>query len=140
MNDMVIALIFVMGLGVGVLSGMMGVGGGVVMVPAMVFFFSINQHLAQGISLLVIIPTAVVGVWTLHKKGLVDFRLAGYLAAGSILGSAAGANFAQVIPALELKKVFGIFLMIIGIRMLSAAWKTFRANQDTASGTNSGGK
>jgi uncharacterized membrane protein YfcA len=107
-----------MGLGTGVLSGLMGVGGGVVLVPMMVFILGTAQHLAQGISMLFIIPTALSGLWHLYKSKLVDLRVAGLVAAGAIVGTAISANVVQYIPSAELKKAFGCFVLYSGFRMV----------------------
>jgi uncharacterized membrane protein YfcA len=116
----VIALTFAVGLVGGVLSGLLGIGGGVVMVPLMVFVLGIGQHMAQGISMLVIIPTAAVALWHFHKDKLVDYRMAGLLALGAISGALISANFVQYIPASDLKKLFGIFIIYTGVRMVTA--------------------
>jgi uncharacterized membrane protein YfcA len=116
----VIALTFAVGLVGGVLSGLLGIGGGVVMVPLMVFVLGIGQHMAQGISMLVIIPTAAVALWHFHKDKLVDYRMAGLLALGAISGTLISANFVQYIPASDLKKLFGIFIIYTGVRMVTA--------------------
>lgn len=108
-----------MGVGTGILSGLLGVGGGVVLVPMLVFILGTAQHLAQGISMLFIIPTALSGLWHLHKNKLVDLRIAGLVAAGSIVGAAVSANFVQYIPAAELKKLFGVFVLYSGFRMVA---------------------
>jgi uncharacterized protein len=109
-----------MGIGLlaGVLSGLLGIGGGAVLVPLMVFVLGITQHTAQGVSLLVIIPTAMAGVWRFHQDKLVDYRMAAYLAAGSVLGMLVSANFVQLIDGAILKKIFGIFVLIVGARMI----------------------
>ncbi len=107
----------------GILSGLLGIGGGVVMVPLMVFILGIGQHMAQGISLLVIIPTAAVALWHFHKNKMVDYRMAGLLALGAIVGALISANFVQYIPASDLKKLFGIFIIYTGIRMVTAKAK-----------------
>jgi Predicted permeases len=106
------------GLAAGILSGLLGVGGGLVLVPIMVFLLGISQHVAQGVSLLVIIPTAASGLWHLHKEKLVDYRTAGLLSAGAIVGAIISANIVQDIPAVALKKIFGIFIVIMGGRMI----------------------
>ncbi len=114
---------FVVGLVGGVLSGLLGIGGGVVMVPLMVFVLGIAQHMAQGISMLVIIPTAMVALWHFHKDKLVDYRMAGLLASGAICGALVSANFVQYIPGSDLKKLFGVFIIYTGIRMVTAKSK-----------------
>jgi len=107
----------------GILSGLLGIGGGVVMVPLMVFVLGIAQHTAQGISMLVIIPTALVAIWHFHKDKLVDYRMAGLLAIGAISGALFSANFVQYISGNDLKKLFGIFIIYTGIRMIAAKAK-----------------
>ena len=106
------------GVGIGILSGLLGVGGGVVLVPMLVLVLGAEQHLAQGISMLFIIPTALSGLYQLVKCQLVDFRVAMFVAAGSLAGALISANFAQDIPAADLKKLFGVFVSYTGIRMI----------------------
>lgn len=106
------------GLIMGISSGLMGVGGGIILIPVLVLGFGITQHLAQGISLAVIIPTAIAGLITFHRKGLVDYPRASLLATGAVVGALCSAGYVQYIPEAILKKVFGVFLAIIGISML----------------------
>lgn len=105
----------------GILSGLLGLGGGVILIPIMLFILHMSQHTAQGISLLVIIPTALAGIWQLHKAGLVNYQLAFYLAIGSISGALVSANVVQYIPATQLKLLFGLFIICIGCKIL---WET----------------
>ena len=121
MNEML--MILAMGLCTGVLSGVLGVGGGVVLIPMMVFLLGTEQHLAQGISMLFIIPTALSGLYHLVKCKLVDFRVAIFIAAGSLIGTLISANFVQNIPAADLKKMFGAFVIYSGIRMVMSKKK-----------------
>jgi uncharacterized protein len=124
---MTMSLITVLvGLMVGMLSGLLGIGGGVVFVPALVLVLGLPQHVAQGISMLVIIPTAIVGVIQLHKYHLCNYRLAAYLAAGSISGALLSSGFAQDIPADDLRHLFGVFVVATAIKML---WTDFRASK-----------
>jgi uncharacterized protein len=106
------------GLFAGVLSGIMGIGGGVVLVPAMTFFLGVDQHVAQGVSLMVIVPTAIVGATTHYKQGNVDLRVALALGAFSIVGGLVGSYVAQSLDAHTLKLLFGIFLLATGGRMV----------------------
>ncbi|NLP41832.1 MAG: sulfite exporter TauE/SafE family protein [Veillonellaceae bacterium] len=117
---MVIAVSILAGLAAGILSGLLGVGGGIVLVPMMVFILGVSQHIAQGVSLLVIIPTAASGLWHLHKEKLVDYKTAALLSLGAIAGAMLSANFVQSLPAAELKKIFGVFVIIMGGRMIFA--------------------
>lgn len=111
-------LILAMGLSAGLMSGIFGVGGGVVLIPMLVLFLGLEQHLAQGISLLFIIPTALSGLWHLYRQKLVEVNVAVLIAAGSIVGILISGNFVQNIPAAELKKLFGAFVIYSGVRMV----------------------
>ena len=84
----------------------------------MVLLLGTEQHLAQGVSMLFIIPTALSGLYQLIKSRLVNFRVALYVAAGSLAGAFISANFVQYIPAADLKKLFGAFVIYSGIRMV----------------------
>lgn len=106
----------------GVTSGLFGVGGGVIMVPAMVLLLSppirdIKQ--AIGTSLLVIIPTALAGMGKHFHQGNVDWRLALALAPGAVLGGFLGAWATTFVSADNLKRAFGGFLILVGVRLLA---------------------
>jgi uncharacterized protein len=115
---MITAIPVFVGLIMGVLSGLLGVGGGIVLIPILVLGFGMTQHLAQGISLAVIIPTAITGLINFHRKGLIDYRMAGLLALGSTVGTSLSANYVHLIPGATLTKVFGVFLTVVGMRMI----------------------
>ena len=113
--------IVVLGFGTGILTGIMGVGGGVVMVPMMVLLLGVSQHLAQGISMLVIIPTVMVAILKLRNSNLFEFRTALLLAAGSIVGSLLSSNMVQLIDGVILKRIFGVLVVYSSIRMILPA-------------------
>ena len=113
--------IVVLGFGAGILTGIMGVGGGVVMVPMMVLLLGVSQHLAQGISMLVIIPTVMVAILKLRKANLFEYRTAILLAAGSIAGSLLSSNMVQLIDGVVLKRIFGVLVVYSSIRMILPA-------------------
>lgn len=115
---MMLLIPILIGLTMGVVSGLLGIGGGAVTIPILVLGFQMTQHAAQGVSLAIIIPTALTGLITFHRKGLIDYKMAGLLAAGSIAGVLTSAGFVHLIPALILKKIFGVFLIFIGFKML----------------------
>jgi uncharacterized membrane protein YfcA len=108
----------------GILSGLLGVGGGLILIPIMVFLLGIPQHAAQGISLLVIIPTAIAAIWQLHKANLVNYTLAMHLALGSIIGALISSNLVQYVPSDRLKLIFGIFIIFMGIRTILGSLKS----------------
>ncbi|MHB9095784.1 MAG: sulfite exporter TauE/SafE family protein [Eubacteriales bacterium] len=107
-------LVTILGFLAGILSGL-AVGGGTLLVPALIFLTEINQHTAQGVSLLSFIPTSAVAVVTHYKQGNVRPRLAMYLIVGTVGGAVVGAMIAVKIPAPFLKKIFGLFLMAMGL-------------------------
>lgn len=117
----------VLGLTAGFLAGLLGIGGGVLMVPAMVLLFGFDQHVAQGTSLLVIIPAAITGSYTHHRNGRLVLRDAAMLAAGGVIGAVIGSVFALSIEDELLRKLFAAFLLVSAIRIL---WPKGRENKD----------
>src|SRR3954470_22519833 len=97
----------VIGLFSGITSGLFGVGGGIVMVPAMTFFMKMDVKLAVGTSLAVIIPTAMMGSYKHFQLGNVDWRVALSLAPMAIVGSYGGAWLTKSIASADLKRTFG---------------------------------
>lgn len=106
------------GVAVGLLSALFGIGGGIVMVPFIVLLLERSQHLAEGTSLLVIVPTAIAGVIAHRKRGYVSFRLAATLGVGGVVGAFFGARLALSIDENVLVKVFAIFLIVMGLRII----------------------
>ncbi len=119
-----IATHIAMGFVVGVLSGYFGVGGGVVLVPALVLLSGVPQHMAQGVSLLFIIPTAIVGGWTHHRLGNVETRVVMLLAATSAVLAFVASLVATEIPGTTLRLLFGCLLILVGLRLTLIARKT----------------
>ncbi len=113
----------IVGVVTGLVSGTMGVGGGIVMVPAMVILMGIEQVVAQGISLAVIVPTALSGAVQHLRMGQVDVRRAVTISAGGVLGGLAGAQTALLLPGPALRAVFALFVLYSSQRMLGVqAW------------------
>jgi uncharacterized membrane protein YfcA len=106
------------GLTAGVLAGLLGIGGGVLMVPAMVLLMAYDQHVAQGTSLLVIIPAALAGSWTHHRAGRLSLRDAGALAIGGVAGALLGSLTALSLDEVLLQRLFAVLLIAVAIRML----------------------
>ena len=112
-------LMLLLGIIVGILSGVIGIGGGIIMVPALVYLSGMSQHRAQGTSLAVLLaPAGALAVMEYWKKGNVDIRIAVLLAIGFVIGGYFGARFAQYIPDYWLKKVFAFVLIAVGAKML----------------------
>ena len=102
------------GMFTGVLSALFGVGGGLVMVPFMVLTLGSDQHLAEGTSLLAIVPTAIVGVTAHARRGYVSFKHAALLAVGGVGGSYLGATIALQLEESILQIILGAFLAVMG--------------------------
>jgi hypothetical protein len=111
-----------LGLAAGVLSGLVGIGGGILIVPALVFLFGFSQQQAQGTTLALLVPPiGILAAWTYYKHGFVDVKVAVMIAAGFIIGSLIGARFVTGLPNSTLEKVFGTFLVLVGLKMIF--WK-----------------
>lgn len=134
-----ILLVIAAGVLVGVLSAMFGVGGGVLMVPFMVLVLEKTQHVAEGTSLLVIVPTAIVGVVVHRRSGFVSFRHSALLGLGGIGGAWLGATLALRLSAETLQIAFGTFMAIVGARTVVHGIKMMKAERssqdDTAPGS-----
>lgn len=112
-------LYVLVGLAGGVVSGMLGIGGGVIMVPALVFLFGLSQHQAQGTTLaLMVPPIGLLAAWTYYKAGFVDLRIAACACLGFFFGGLLGAKLVAHIPEQSLCKLFGAFLLVISLRMI----------------------
>jgi uncharacterized membrane protein YfcA len=109
----------VIGLVAGALSALLGIGGGLLMVPAMVLMLRVRQHRAHGTSLAVILPTAMAGVYRYHLAGRVDWALVVPLAIGGVMGALIGARIANALGAAALKRVFGLFVIVTGVVMIA---------------------
>jgi uncharacterized membrane protein YfcA len=115
----VIIIVIIIGLVAGMLGGMVGIGGGLVIVPALMYFLAFSQHQAQGTSLgLLVLPVAILAVLNYYKSGFVDFRVVGLLAIGFVVGSYFGSKMALSVPQLTLKRIFAIFMIVIALKML----------------------
>ncbi len=120
----IVALI-VLGLVAGVLAAALGLGGGIVFVPTLVMLFGFDQHIAQGTSLAVIFPTAIVATLAHTRMGNVRWQLAIPIGLAGILGAVVGARVALRLDADLLGRMFGVFLIILAARM---AWRARRIN------------
>lgn len=114
-----ILLLIMVGLAGGMLSGIVGLGGGVIIVPALVYILGYNQHLAQGTTLAMMLPPiGILAVMEYSKKGFVDFKVAGILCAGFIVGAFLGSRLATGLPEIALKRVLGAVLILIAAKLI----------------------
>jgi len=114
-------LIFLMliGLAAGILSGFAGVGGGVIIIPALVFLLGMTQFEAQGTSLAMMIPPiGMMAAFNYYKQGYINWKYAAILAVFFFVGGYIGSKMALTIPQNIVKKGFAIFIIIVGVRML----------------------
>jgi uncharacterized membrane protein YfcA len=117
-----VAALIAVGALTGVVAGILGVGGGILMVPFLTLAIGIPQHAAEGTSLLVILPTAITASIALRRRGIGDLRAGLALGALGAAGSAAGALIALALPGHVLRLVFAGFLLLIGVRLLGDAF------------------
>ncbi len=106
------------GVGAGILAGLVGVGGGIVIVPLLVYAFGLDQRTAQGTSLAMLLPpTGILAFLKYYQAGHVDLRLAVVIAIGVIIGGYFGGSWAQMINQAMLRKIFAVLLVITAVRM-----------------------
>jgi uncharacterized membrane protein YfcA len=116
--DNIIAYLL-LGLAAGILSGLVGIGGGILIVPALVFLFGFSQQQAQGTTLALLVPPiGILAAWTYYQHGFVNLQAALLIAAGFIAGSFYSARFVTGIPNPILGKIFGVFLVVVGLKMI----------------------
>ncbi len=107
-----------LGLVTGVLSGILGIGGGLVLIPMLVLFFGFGQHAAEGTSLAVVIPTALVGAARHTPSGYTDWRRGALIGGAGVVGGLGGANLALALDGLALQRLFAVFLVLMTLRLL----------------------
>lgn len=111
--------VLLLGILAGVLSGMFGIGGGVVIVPALVIFFGLTQQTAQGTTLAMLsIPVSIVAALNYTKAGMIDWKVAIILAAGFIVGGFFGSKIAVGVDGAVMKKLFAVLMIVLAIKML----------------------
>ena len=114
-------LYILIGVAAGVLSGLFGIGGGVVIVPALLLVGRMTPLTATGTSLgALLLPVGALGAWEYYRKGQLDLRVALLLAVGLFFGAFFGAKFAQLLTPVQLKRAFAVFLVLVAIRVWTA--------------------
>ncbi|MBC7651238.1 MAG: sulfite exporter TauE/SafE family protein [Deinococcales bacterium] len=114
-----IILLLLIGLVAGMLSGMVGVGGGIVIVPALVYFLAFSQKSAQGTSLgILLLPVGILAVSQYYKHGFIDVKVVLMVSAGFLVGGYFGSKLAVVLNEQTLKKIFALMLILTAIKML----------------------
>lgn len=119
MNIATILGLLLVGLLAGMLSSMVGIGGGIVIVPTLVFLFAMSQKMAQGTSLAMLLPPiGILAVVNYYKAGYVDFKVAAILCVSFVGGAYFGSKLALNLPEAIIKKVFAIFMILVAVKYL----------------------
>ena len=114
-----IFLYLLLGLITGIFSGLIGIGGAIIIIPVLVLLFGLSQHTAQGTTLaLMVPPIGLLAAWTYYKDGFVDLKIAGLICLGFFVGGLVGARYATQIPEQVLRKMFGLVLLIASLKMI----------------------
>lgn len=128
MTVQIILLLILIGLSAGILSGLVGVGGGIIVVPALVFFLGFSQQQAQGTSLgLLLLPVGILAVLNYYNKGHIDMRVVGIMAAAFIVGGWLGSKWALALPEITVKRIFAVILFYTGFKMMGWDSAIYRA-------------
>ena len=119
MTTQLVMILLLIGLFAGILSGLVGVGGGLIIVPALIFFLGYTQHQAQGTSLgLLLLPVGILAVLNYYNKGYIDIKVVAIMSIAFILGGWLGSKIALRLPAEAVKKIFAVFLFYSAFKLL----------------------
>ena len=119
MTTSIILILIAIGIITGVMAGMLGIGGAIIMIPALVFLLGINQLTAQGTSLAVMLPPiGIIAAYNYYNAGQVNIKYAIILAIFFLVGSYFGSKLALNVPQSLLKKIFGVLLLLVAAKML----------------------
>ena len=119
MSISTILILIIIGLFAGVLSGIVGIGGGLLMIPMLILFLGLSQHSAQGTSLAVMLPPiGILAAMNYYKAGYVEWKYALIIATTFIIGGYFGAKFAISVSPILLKKIFGVVLLVAAVKMI----------------------
>ncbi|RYY88031.1 MAG: sulfite exporter TauE/SafE family protein [Chitinophagaceae bacterium] len=136
MTAQLVLILLLVGLTAGIMGGLVGIGGGIVIVPALVYFLGYSQKMAQGTSLgILLLPVGILAVWQFHRQGHVSWPAVWLVAAGFVLGGYIGSRIALALPQETVKKIFAIMLILVAFKMLFLDKKikeTAKVNERTA--------
>jgi uncharacterized membrane protein YfcA len=124
---LLLAALVAFGVVTGIAAGILGVGGGILMVPFLTLVAGMPQHAAEATSLLVVLPTAMVASLVLQRRGVGDLGVALRFGVVGAVGAAAGALLALALPGSSLRVVFALFLMLVGLRLVRDGLQTERS-------------
>lgn len=111
--------LLVIGIVAGVAAGMFGIGGGLIIVPALALLYKMSQHAAVGTSLgAILLPVGALGAWVYWKNGNLNVRYSLLIAAGLLIGGFIGAKLVEPVSDLTLRRMFGVFLLLVSVKMI----------------------
>jgi uncharacterized membrane protein YfcA len=114
-----IVIYVLLGLVAGIISGLIGIGGGIIIIPALIYLFGLTQHQAQGTTLALLVPPiGILAAWTYYKHGYVNLTIAAFVCLGFFIGGFFGAKLATGLPTEILQRVFGVALLLISLYMI----------------------
>lgn len=118
---MIQILYVILGVVAGILSGMLGIGGGLILIPGLIYIFGLTQLQAQGTTLaLMVPPIGLLAAMRYYQNGNVKLGMAGFICMGFFVGGLLGANLVQNLPEPLIRKIFALFLLFVSLRMLLA--------------------
>lgn len=119
MTVQIVLILIMIGLLAGMLSGLIGVGGGIIVVPALVFFLGFSQHEAQGTSLgLLLLPVGILAVANYYKQGFIDVKVVAIMCLAFVIGGWFGSKLSLALPEEIVKKIFAVILFYTAFKML----------------------
>lgn len=119
MSIYTLLILILIGVLAGCLAGIVGIGGGIVIIPLLMLLLGLGQHEAQGTSLAIMLPPiGILAVWNYHKAGFVEWKFALIIAIAFVLGGYFGSRWAVLVNTQTLRKIFGILMLIGGIKLI----------------------
>ena len=114
-----IVLYITLGVVAGTFAGMFGIGGGLILIPAMTLLFGLTQHQAQGTTLAILVPPiGILAAWRYYQNGYINLPMAGFICVGFFFGGLIGASLVQGVSDPVLKRAFGVFLLVVSLNMI----------------------
>ena len=130
MTPQTILILAIIGIFAGILSGFVGVGGGVIIVPALVFFLGLSQHTAQGTSLFVLsMPVVILALINYWKSGNVEWKFGLVIAATFLIGGFIGSKLSLKLSPGLVKLIFGVFLAYVSFRLILSGYSSISSNE-----------
>jgi uncharacterized membrane protein YfcA len=119
MSTQTVIIIIIIGLVAGMLSGLVGIGGGIIIVPALVFFLGFSQHESQGTSLgILLLPAGILAAINYWKQGFIDYKVVLILFIGFVVGGYFGSKISLSLSESVVKKIFAVMLVVVACKML----------------------